>query len=85
MHIFATTQLGPSEALLVSRELALAADRSLSADNRDKCVTIISRLYDLFDDLKQGLEQDVSCPIVAADTAAWVSHMASCAELLVLA
>ena len=67
---------------VIIRELALAADRSLWADDRTECITVIARIYELFDDLEQGIGPHARDRIVAADTAAWVGHMGRCAELL---
>ena len=53
-------------------ELALAADRSLWADNQTECIDIIARIYDLFDASEMGLEPDAHSHILAAETAAWV-------------
>lgn len=57
---------------VIGRELALAADQSLWADNREECVFIVARLYGLFDDLEQGLEPSLSTRLVASATAAWI-------------
>lgn len=57
---------------VIGRELALAADRSLWADNREECVSIVAQLYSLFDDLEQGIEPSLCSRLVAATTAAWI-------------
>ena len=81
MRSLTTTRPKTSSALLISRELALAADRSLWVDDQNGCITIIARIYDLFDALEQGLGPDVRGR-VAADTAAWVGDRRRCAEFL---
>jgi len=59
---------------VIGRELALAADQFLWADNREECVSIVARLYSLFDDLEQGLEPSISTRLVASATAAWIAE-----------
>lgn len=57
---------------VIGRELALTADRSLWADNREKCISIVAQLYGLFDDLEQGLELNLCSRLIASATAAWI-------------
>ena len=75
-------KLQTSEVLVVSRELALAADRSLWANEPNECIAIIARIYDLFDDLEHGLAPDARCLHFAAGTASWIGHMDRSTELL---
>ena len=83
MRNFEVAQLKTSSAIIISRELALAADRSLWADNRSECVTIVAQIYDLFDDLEHGLDYpNLRNRVLAAETAAWVGNMSRCASLL---
>ncbi len=71
-----------SSPMTIARGLALAADRSLWADNQSGCVAIIDRIYDLFDALEIGLEPDVYSHILAAETAAWVGGKELSVEFL---
>lgn len=57
---------------VISRDLALAADRSLWADNREECVSIVAQLYSLFDDLEQGNEPSLCSRLIVSTTVAWV-------------
>ena len=82
MRSLKTTQLRSLSALAVSRELAVAADRSLWAGDQNECIAIIARLYSLFDDFEQGLKPDLRGRVIAASTAAWVEDRRRCAELL---
>lgn len=82
MRDYEAAQQKTPSALIMSRELALAADRSLWADNQKECVAIVARLYDLFDNLERGFEPDPRTRVIAADTAAWIGDKGRCAELL---
>ncbi len=82
MHSVEAEQLQTSAALVVSRELALAADRSLWADERNECIAITARIYDLYDDLEHGLAPNRRCLVVAAGTAAWIGDIDRSLELL---
>ncbi len=72
MGNFRLGNLKSSSPVTIARALALAADRSLWADNQSGCIAIIDRIYDLFDALEMGFEPDVCSHIFAAETAAWV-------------
>ena len=63
-----------SATMIMSRELSLAADRSLWAGEHDECIAIIAQIYSLFDDLEAGIPPDLRSCLVAADTAAWVGN-----------
>ena len=76
------TKLNTSSAIMMSRELALAADRSLWADNRNECTTIITQIYELFDGLEHALNPTLRDRVVAAETAVWIGNMGRCSELL---
>ena len=82
MRKLSEEQPNASSTYVIGRELALAADRSLWADDQNECIALISRIYDLFDDLELGLEPNMRDRIVAADTAAWVGDMRRSAKLL---
>lgn len=71
-----------SAAMMMSRELALAADRSLWAGEQDECIATIAQIYSLFDDLDAGIPPDRRSCLVAADTAAWVGNKGRCATLV---
>lgn len=73
---------GMSSGSIISRELALAADRALWADEQSHCITIIASIYELYDDLEQGLEPDRCSRVVAASTAAWVGDIGRRQQLL---
>ena len=59
-------------AMMMSRELSLAADRSLWAGEQDECIAIVAQIYSLFDDLDAGIPPDRRSCLIAADTAAWI-------------
>ena len=82
MRDFDWTRLKTSSAIIISRELALAADRFLWADNRNECATIVAQIYDLFDGLEHGLDPTLRDRVVAAETAVWIGDLGRCAELL---
>ena len=67
---------------VIGRELASAADRSLWADNREECVSIVTRLYKLFDDLELGVEPNLCSRLIAAATAVWIGDNGRYAKLL---
>ncbi|RYF13202.1 MAG: hypothetical protein EOO77_15960 [Oxalobacteraceae bacterium] len=69
---------------VIGRELAVAADQSLWAGNREECVSIVAQLYGLFDDLEQGIEPSLYKRLVATTTAAWIGdkERGTYAELL---
>ena len=71
-----------SPAIVMSRELALAADRSLWAEDRNECTAIVGQIYDLFDSLEHGLNPTLRDRVVAAETAVWIGDMGRCADLL---
>lgn len=71
-----------ASATWIGRELSVAADLSLWAGDQDRCIAIIARLYDLFDDFELGLAPDWNGQIVAADTAAWVGNKDRCTILV---
>lgn len=72
MGNFRLGNLTSSSPMTIARGLALAADRSLWADDQSGCIAIIDRIYDLFDALEMGFEPDVYSQILAAETAAWI-------------
>ncbi len=54
------------------RELALSADLAAWAGERDRCVAMIARIYDVFDDLQVGRAPDLRSRVMSADAAVWV-------------
>lgn len=72
MGNFLPGKLTASSPVIMIGELALAADRSLWADNQTECISIIGQIYDVFDAREMGLEPAVRSRILAAETAAWV-------------
>ena len=66
MGNFRVTEL-TSVAKMMSRELSLAADRSLWAGEQDECIAIVAQIYSLFDDLNAGIPPDRRSCFVAAD------------------
>ena len=78
----AKPKIASTSATLIGRELSLAADLALWAGEQDRCIAIIARIYDLFDDLELGLAPDWRGQIVAADAAAWVGNRDRCATLI---
>ena len=58
------------------------ADRSLWADERNECIAVIARIYDLFDDLEHGLGPNAHCLHLAAGIASWIGQANRSAELL---
>ncbi len=53
--------------MMLTRELALAADRSLRAGNQIECIAITAQIYALLDALEMGRELDSHSHIAAAD------------------
>ena len=71
-----------SAAMMMGRELSLAADRSLWAGDQDECIAIIAQIYGLFDDLDAGIPPDLRSCLIAANTAVWVGSKKRCATLV---
>ncbi len=65
-------QLNASTMLTV-RELALSADLAAWVGDNDRCMAIIARIYDAFDDLDDGLAPHACALTLAAGAAAWVA------------
>jgi len=59
-----------------SRELSVAADRSLRAGEQNECIALIVRIYRLFDDLNKGSSSDLASSLVSAGS--WASGKDGC-------
>ena len=64
------------------RELALSADLAAWAGEQYRCMAIIARIYDVFDDSEQGLAPDARSRVLAADAAFWVGDRDRSAALI---
>lgn len=58
MSKFRPGKLTAPPSMMLTRELAFAADRSLRAGNQIECIAIIARIYALFDALEMGCEPE---------------------------
>lgn len=58
--------------MLTVRELTLSADLAAWAGDDDRCMAIIARIYDAFDDLDDGLAPHACALALAAGATAWI-------------
>jgi hypothetical protein len=65
-------RLIPKSARLTARELALSADLAAWAGEDDHCISIIARIFEIYDDQRVGAAPNAETEALADKAAAWI-------------